>query len=55
MVHGCAQPALSHTLRDDFVDVRLNNGGAPAIDEVDFGLNGVDPNDFVPIISQASG
>ncbi len=49
-----AQPAGLGSGCDDFTDICFNDRRLPAIDQVDFGRERVDANDFMSIIGEAS-
>lgn len=53
-VRDGAQPARIDSGLNDLADLRFNNRGATLIDQVDFGLDGVDTEDFMSVVRETS-
>jgi hypothetical protein len=53
-IASSTQPARLDSGGHDFPDVCFNDGRLPAVDQVDFGRERVDPNDLMSVIGEAT-
>ncbi len=53
-IAGSAQPARLDGGGYDFADVCFNDGRLPTVDQVDFGRERIDSDDFMAVIGEAS-